>query len=164
IAAQYADAVAGTGTQVLDTRKTIPGLRHAQKYAVKCGGCKNHRLGLYDAYLIKENHIQATGSITAAINRARAMYGDKPVEIEVETLEQLQEALQAGTDTVLLDNFDVETLREAVRLNNGRIKLEASGGITLANIRTVAETGVDYISTGDLTKHVRAIDLSMRFQ
>lgn len=164
IAAQYADAVAGTGAKVLDTRKTIPGLRHAQKYAVKCGGCMNHRLGLYDAYLIKENHIQAAGSIGAAIKRARNLYEQKPVEIEVENLEQLEEALQAGADTVLLDNFDVNTLRKAVKLNNGRAKLEASGGITLANIRSVAETGVDYISTGDLTKHIRAIDLSMRFQ
>lgn len=164
IAAQYADAVAGTGAQVLDTRKTIPGLRHAQKYAVKCGGCRNHRLGLYDAYLIKENHIQAAGSITAAIKRARDLYADKPVEVEVEHLDQLDEALQAGADTVLLDNFDIETLRQAVTLNKGRAKLEASGGITLDNIRAVAETGVDYISTGVLTKHVRAIDLSMRFQ
>jgi nicotinate-nucleotide pyrophosphorylase (carboxylating) len=164
IAAQYADAVAGTGAQVLDTRKTIPGLRHAQKYAVKCGGCRNHRLGLYDAYLIKENHIQAAGSITAAIKRARELYADKPVEVEVEHLDQLDEALQAGADTVLLDNFDIETLRQAVTLNKGRAKLEASGGITLDNIRAVAETGVDYISTGVLTKHVRAIDLSMRFQ
>lgn len=164
IAARYADAVTGTATRVLDTRKTLPGLRHAQKYAVKCGGCKNHRLGLYDAYLIKENHIQAAGSIAAAVNCAREQYGHKPVEVEVETLNQLQEALQAGVDSVLLDNFDLDSLRKAVELNNGRVKLEASGAITLENIRAVAETGVDYISTGDLTKHVRAIDLSMRFQ
>lgn len=160
---RYAEAVAGTGAQVLDTRKTIPGLRQAQKYAVACGGCRNHRMGLWDAFLIKENHIAASGSITAAIARAHALAPGRPVEVEVEDLTQLEEALAAGTDTVLVDNFTLERLREAVTLNAGRAKLEASGGVTLETIRAIAETGVDYISTGALTKDVKAVDLSMRF-
>jgi nicotinate-nucleotide pyrophosphorylase (carboxylating) len=163
IARRYAEAVKGTNTQILDTRKTIPGLRSAQKYAVHCGGCKNHRMGLYDGILIKENHIMAAGSITAAVKAGRQQPGNPPVEVEVENLEQLQEALDAGADIVLLDNFSIEMLSEAVRINNGRAKLEASGGITLDNVRRIAETGVDYISIGSLTKDVSAVDLSMRF-
>ena len=163
IASRYAEAVAGTGAVVLDTRKTIPGLRAAQKYAVICGGCQNHRMGLYDAILIKENHILAAGDIQAAVDEARFHSPGYPVEIEVENSEQLQQAIDAGVDRVLLDNFDIEQVREAVRLCNGRIPLEASGGITLDNIRDYAETGIDFISTGSLTKDIIAIDLSMRF-
>lgn len=163
-AAKYADAVAGTSSKVLDTRKTIPGLRHAQKYAVACGGCSNHRMGLYDAYLIKENHIRAAGSITAAIAMARSLHPEFPVEVEVENLDEFAEALAAAADTILLDNFTTTDLQSAVEKNNGKARLEASGGITLGNIHDVAKTGVDYISTGDLTKHVNAIDLSMRFR
>ena len=162
-ARRYAEAVKGTHTRVLDTRKTLPGLRSAQKYAVRCGGCDNHRMGLYDAVLIKENHILAAGSITRAVQRARAAVPGKTVEVEVETLEQVQEALAAGADILLLDNFDLEHMRAAVTITAGRAKLEASGGITLDTLRRVAETGVDYISIGALTKDVRAIDLSMRF-
>lgn len=163
-ASQYADAVADTSAKVLDTRKTIPGLRHAQKYAVACGGCHNHRLGLYDAYLIKENHIQAAGSITAAIEMARSLNPGFPVEVEVENMTEFNEALAASADIILLDNFTTADLVTAVKHKNGKTKLEASGGITLDNIHEVAKTGVDYISTGDLTKHIDAIDLSMRFQ
>jgi len=164
LAARYADAVRGTHAKVLDTRKTIPGLRRAQKYAVTCGGGHNHRLGLYDAVLIKENHIAAAGSVTAALARARAAVSvGVPVEIEVENLDQLREALSAGATRILLDNFDLERLTTAVRETAGRATLEASGGITLDNIRTIAETGVDFISVGSLTKHLRAIDLSLRF-
>ena len=162
-ARQYADAVDGTATRVLDTRKTIPGLRSAQKYAVTCGGCHNHRIGLYDAYLIKENHIAAAGSITAAVTTARSLNAAAKVEVEVETMDEVQEALNSSADILLLDNFTVDQLREAVTLNNGQAKLEASGGVTLETIRNIAETGVDYISTGELTKHIRAVDLSMRF-
>jgi nicotinate-nucleotide pyrophosphorylase (carboxylating) len=164
LAARYADAVRGTRAKVLDTRKTIPGLRRAQKYAVTCGGGHNHRLGLYDAVLIKENHIAAAGSVTAALVQARAAVAtDIPVEIEVESLDQLREALSAGATRILLDNFNLERLTTAVREAAGRATLEASGGITLDNIRAVAETGVDFISVGSLTKHLRAIDLSLRF-
>lgn len=164
-ARRYADAVAGTRAVVLDTRKTVPGLRRAQKYAVACGGGRNHRLGLYDGILIKENHIAASGSVRAAIEAAkRGAPAGVPVEIEVETLDQLREALAAGADRLLLDNFTPETLRAAVREASGRARLEASGGITLDNIRAVAETGVDFISIGDMTKNVRALDLSMRFE
>jgi len=163
LARQYAEAVEGTGAKVLDTRKTIPGLRRAQKYAVTCGGCHNHRVGLYDAYLIKENHIAAAGSITAAVTTARSLNPEAKLEVEVETMEEVREALSCRADILLLDNFSLEMLREAVALNNGQAKLEASGGVTLASIRNIAETGVDYISTGELTKHVRAVDLSMRF-
>ena len=161
---RYVDAVQGTRAQILDTRKTLPGLRGAQKYAVRCGGGQNHRMGLYDAILIKENHIAAAGSVSAAVRAARAAApGGTTVEVEVENLEQLKEALAAGTDRLLLDNFSLKRLREAVHETAGRAKLEASGGITLENLRTIAETGVDYISIGALTKHVRAVDLSLRF-
>lgn len=164
MAQHYAEAVAGTGVKVLDTRKTIPGLRKAQKYAVRCGGCHNHRIGLYDGVLIKENHIAAAGSIAEAVAQARhhAPSGI-PVEVEVEELEQVREALAAGADILLLDNMSPDMLREAVKLTAGQAKLEASGGITIKNIREIAETGVDYISIGELTKSLRAVDLSMRF-
>ena len=160
---RYVDAVAGTGVVVLDTRKTLPGLRRAQKYAVLCGGGANHRIGLFDAVLIKENHIAAAGSITAAVQAARERYADRLLEVEVENNDQLEEAVQAGAQRALLDNFSLDGLREAVRRCGGRIELEASGGIELDTIRAVAETGVDFISTGDLTKSVRAVDFSMRF-
>jgi nicotinate-nucleotide pyrophosphorylase (carboxylating) len=165
MARAYADAIAGTNARVLDTRKTLPGLRRAQKYAVRCGGGHNHRIGLYDAILIKENHIAAAGSIARAVAAARAAapYGVK-VEVEVENHEELQQALAAGAEWVLLDNMDLEHLREAVRMNTGRAKLEASGNVTLDNIRAIADTGVDYVSVGAITKHLRAIDLSMRFR
>ena len=161
---QYVDAVRGTGTVILDTRKTIPGLRRAQKYAVACGGGQNHRMGLYDAILIKENHITAAGSVTAALETARrAASRDVGIEIEVENIGQLREALAAGANRLLLDNFSVEELKAAVAETHRRAKLEASGGIDLSNIRAFAETGVDFISVGDLTKNVQAVDLSMRF-
>jgi nicotinate-nucleotide pyrophosphorylase (carboxylating) len=163
IAHQYAEAVAGTGVRVLDTRKTIPGLRMAQKYAVHCGGCHNHRMGLYDAILIKENHILGAGSIAEAVAAARFNSPELPVEVEVENLDELQQAMDARVERVLLDNFSVELLRQAVKLNNKQLQLEASGGVTLDSIRAIAETGVDFISTGALTKDVKAIDLSMRF-
>jgi nicotinate-nucleotide pyrophosphorylase (carboxylating) len=160
---RYADRIDGTGAQVLDTRKTIPGLRQAQKYAVVCGGGKNHRMGLYDAILIKENHIMAAGSILRAVAKARSIDPAAPVEVEVENQAELAEALEAGADIVLLDNFDHAALRTAVASSRGRAKLEASGNVDLETIRDIAETGVDYISSGALTKHLRAIDLSMRF-
>lgn len=162
-ARQYVDAVAGTKTRILDTRKTIPGLRLAQKYAVRCGGGTNHRIGLYDAILIKENHIYAAGSIPAALAEAARLHPNMPTEIEVETLAQLEEALKAGARQVLLDNFSLEDLRAAVATTAGRASLEASGNMDLDRLRAVAETGVDFISVGAITKHVRAIDLSMRF-
>jgi nicotinate-nucleotide pyrophosphorylase (carboxylating) len=162
-ARRYADAVAGLSVRVLDTRKTLPGLRLEQKYAVLCGGCYNHRMGLFDAILIKENHILAAGSIRAAAEAARAVANGVRVEIEVETLGELAEALAAGIKHVLLDNFGVDQLRQAVALSAGKARLEASGGITLERIRTIAETGVDDISVGDLTKDLKAADLSMRF-
>jgi nicotinate-nucleotide pyrophosphorylase (carboxylating) len=162
-AARYAAAVDGLPVRVLDTRKTLPGLRMEQKYAVRTGGCHNHRIGLYDGILIKENHIAAAGSIAAAVAAARALGTHLPVEVEVEDLDQLRAGIEAGADTVLLDNFSLDLLRAAVALNAGRAKLEASGGVTLENIRSIAETGVDYVSTGALTKDVKAIDLSMRF-
>jgi nicotinate-nucleotide pyrophosphorylase (carboxylating) len=163
-ARKYADRVAGTRARVLDTRKTIPGLRLQQKYAVICGGCFNHRIGLYDAILLKENHIHAAGSITAALRAAGTLAPEGvSVEIEVESMEQLKEAIQAGAMRVLLDNFSLAQLRDAVSLNNGAVRLEASGGINLRTIRAIAETGVDDISVGDLTKDVEAVDLSMRF-
>ena len=162
-ASSYARAVEGTNAVVLDTRKTIPGLRAAQKYAVTCGGCQNHRMGLYDAILIKENHILAAGDIQSAVEEARFHSPGYPVEIEVETIAQLEQAIAAGVDRVLLDNFTTDQIRQAVELSNGKIPLEASGGITLDNIRAYAETGVDFISTGSLTKDIIAIDLSMRF-
>jgi len=163
--AEYVDAIAGTGCRVLDTRKTVPGLRLAQKYAVRCGGGTNHRIGLFDAILIKENHILAAGGIDKAITLARGRNPGVPVEVEVESLDELRIALESAAERVLLDNFQNEDLATAAALNRelgGRSELEASGNITLATIRPVAETGVDFISVGALTKHVRAIDLSMR--
>ncbi len=160
---QYVDAVEGTGAVILDTRKTIPGLRLAQKYAVLCGGGQNHRIGLYDAILVKENHISAAGAITAAVDEAKKRYPDLLLEVEVETLEQLEEAYRAGAQRVLLDNFPRERLLEAVSRYKGLIGLEASGGIDLGTVREVASTGVDFISTGDITKSVQAVDFSMRF-
>ena len=161
----YVRAVQGTGAIILDTRKTIPGLRLAQKYAVTCGGGHNHRRGLYDGILIKENHIRASGSIAAALAAARAQTSDDMLlEVEVENLDQLRQALTAGAQRLLLDNFSPAALRQAVQENAGRAQLEASGGINLANIRAIAETGVNFISLGSLTKHIRAVDLSMRFE
>ena len=161
---QYAELVKHSGVKLLDTRKTIPGLRTAQKYAVSCGGCYNHRAGLYDAFLIKENHITACGSISKAIGQARNNHPELPVEIEVESLDELSLALEHKADIVMLDNFSIADLRLAVKKNNGRAKLEASGNVSVENLASLAETGVDYISIGALTKHVRAIDLSMRFK
>lgn len=161
---RYVRAIAGTRAAVLDTRKTLPGLRLAQKYAVTCGGGRNHRKGLYDAILIKENHIMAAGSITAAIDRARALHPGVMIEVEVETLAELDEALAARPDVVMLDNFDLATMRVAVERTAGRVRLEASGNVDLQRIGAVAATGVDFISVGALTKDVRAIDLSMRLQ
>ncbi|WP_151702918.1 carboxylating nicotinate-nucleotide diphosphorylase [Nitrincola alkalilacustris] len=158
----YAQRVAATGVRLLDTRKTLPGLRVAQKYAVSCGGCHNHRIGLYDAFLIKENHIMACGGISPAIKTAQSLHPGKPVEVEVESMEQLQEALDANADIIMLDNFTPDQMREAVKLTAGRAKLEASGNITDETLLSFAETGVDFISIGALTKHCRAIDLSMR--
>jgi nicotinate-nucleotide pyrophosphorylase (carboxylating) len=163
---RYVHAIAGTGCRILDTRKTIPGLRTAQKYAVRCGGGSNHRMGLHDMVLIKENHIAAAGSISAAVASARQQASGRRVEVETETLEQLREALDAHADIVLLDNFSIARLREAVALNAAHAhpaELEASGGLSLATLREIAETGVDFISVGALTKHIAAIDLSMRF-
>ncbi|MDG4551077.1 MAG: carboxylating nicotinate-nucleotide diphosphorylase [Candidatus Contendobacter sp.] len=164
LARRYADLVAGTGAIILDTRKTLPGLRLAQKYAVRCGGCQNHRIGLFDAVLIKENHIMAAGSITNAIVTARRLHPGVTVEVEVESLADLEEALAARPDIVMLDNFDLATMAEAVRITAKRVKLEASGNVTTTTVRAIAETGVDYISIGGLTKDVRAVDLSMRFK
>ncbi|MCL1038288.1 carboxylating nicotinate-nucleotide diphosphorylase [Shewanella submarina] len=167
---RYVDKLAGTHTNLLDTRKTIPGLRTAQKYAVTCGGGKNHRIGLFDAFLIKENHIMACGSIEAAVSTARKLHSDKPVEVEVESLAELKQALDAGADIIMLDNFDVTMMHDAVSINNdykangAGAKLEVSGNVTLDTIRSYAETGVDYISVGALTKHVRALDLSLRLK
>lgn len=163
LARRYADAVAGTGARILDTRKTLPGLRLQQKYAVTCGGCDNHRIGLFDAILIKENHIKAAGSVTVAVKTALAMAPDIEVEVEVESLAELNEALSAGAKRVLLDNFTLDQLREAVALVDGAARLEASGGVNLSTIRAIAETGVDDISVGALTKDVVAVDLSMQF-
>lgn len=158
----YADLVSGTGVRLLDTRKTLPGLRMAQKYAVTCGGCDNHRIGLFDAFLIKENHIAACGGIDAAIAQARRLAPNKPVEVEVENLQELKEALDGGADIIMLDELSHADMRTAVALTAGKAKLEASGGITEATLRSIAETGVDFISIGSMTKHVRAVDLSMR--
>ncbi|EOD57001.1 carboxylating nicotinate-nucleotide diphosphorylase [Aeromonas molluscorum] len=163
LTARYVAELAGTQCRLLDTRKTLPGLRDAQKYAVTCGGGKNHRIGLYDAYLIKENHILACGGITEAVSEARRLNPGKPVEVEVESLAELGQALHAGADIIMLDNFDVPMMREAVALNAKRAKLEVSGNVTLTTLAEFAATGVDYISVGALTKHVRALDLSMRF-
>lgn len=168
ITAKYVHAVAGTNCQILDTRKTIPGLRLAQKYAVRCGGGKNHRLGLFDAILIKENHIVSAGSIRTAVRAARALHSKMPIEVEVESLVELREALAEQADRILLDNFSLETLSAAVAINRSEgdppAELEASGGLTIGEVTAVAATGVDYISVGALTKNVQAIDLSMRFK
>ncbi|MBD1587916.1 carboxylating nicotinate-nucleotide diphosphorylase [Pseudomonas typographi] len=161
-AGDLADTVAHTQVKLLDTRKTLPGLRLAQKYAVTCGGCHNHRIGLYDAFLIKENHIAACGGIEAAIAAARRIAPGKPVEVEVESLAELDQALQGGADIIMLDELSLADLREAVRRTAGRARLEASGGIDHASLPVIAETGVDYISIGAMTKNVKAIDLSMR--
>ncbi len=167
VTAQYVDAVHGTGAKILDTRKTIPGLRLAQKYAVRVGGGVNHRIGLYDTVMLKENHIRAAGSLTAAVARARARESSLPLIVEVETLEQLREALDAGCARILVDDFDAATRREAVRIAksspyDGRIPLEVSGSVDMTTLRAIAEDGVDFISIGALTKHIRAIDLSLK--
>jgi len=164
LAYRFANSVEGTSVRLLDTRKTIPGLRLAQKYAVTCGGCHNHRIGLYDAFLIKENHIEACGGIADAISAARKSAPGKTVEIEVETLNELQLALAANPDRIMLDNFSEAMLREAVAANAGQCELEASGNITELNLRSIAETGVDFISIGALTKRVEPLDLSMRLE
>lgn len=161
---RYAEAIVGTGAVVMDTRKTLPGLRMAQKYAVKIGGGENQRVGLFDGILIKENHIAAAGGIAKALNSAQALNCEVPIQIEVEDLDELRVALDAGACLVLLDNFDLDQLRAAVRVNAGRAILEASGNVSLESIRSIAETGVQRISVGSLTKSVRAIDLSMRFE
>jgi len=161
--AEYAKQLEGTNTRLLDTRKTIPGLRSALKYAVTCGGGYNHRIGVFDAYLIKENHIIACGGINQAISTAKRLNPGKPVEVETESLAELQLAIDAGADIIMLDNFTTDMMREAVALNAGRAALENSGNVTLETIREYAETGVDYISVGALTKHLKAMDLSMRF-
>ncbi len=161
--ATYAALVAGTGARLLDTRKTVPGLRLAQKYAVRCGGCHNHRIGLFDAFLIKENHINACGGIGAAVATARESAPGKPVEVEVENLAELEEALAAGADRVMLDNFSLRDMKAAVQRTDGGAELEASGNVTIETLVPIAETGVDFISIGALTKDVKALDLSMRF-
>jgi nicotinate-nucleotide pyrophosphorylase (carboxylating) len=160
---RLSNLVSHSKVKILDTRKTLPGLRRAQKYAVRAGGCQNHRIGLYDAFLIKENHINACGGINLAINRAKKLYPDKKVEIEVESIKQMNEAITAQADIIMLDNFELDSLREAVRNNNGQVKLEASGGYDDSSLVAVADTGVDYISVGSLTKHCTAIDFSMLF-
>lgn len=164
VTARYVAAVAGTSARVLDTRKTLPGLRVAQKYAVRCGGGTNHRMGLFDAVLVKENHIIAAGSIAAAAAAARRLHPQLPLEIEVENLDELGQALAAGVDRIMLDNFSLPLMSEAVRLAAGRVPLEASGNVDLDSIGDCARTGVDFISVGALTKHVQAIDLSLRLQ
>ena len=164
LAFRFANSVEGTSVRLLDTRKTIPGLRLAQKYAVTCGGCHNHRIGLYDAFLIKENHIEACGGVADAISAARKSAPGKTVEIEVETLNELQLALAANPDRIMLDNFSEAMLREAVAANAGQCELEASGNITELNLRSIAETGIDFISIGALTKRVEPLDLSMRLE
>ena len=164
LARRFADEVAGSGATILDTRKTLPGLRLAQKYAVRCGGCQNHRIGLFDAVLIKENHIMAAGSISNAIVAARQRHPGVTVEVEVESQAELQEALVARPDIVMLDNFDLAAMGEAVKIANHQVKLEASGNVNFNTVRQIAATGVDYISIGGLTKDVRAVDLSMRFK
>ncbi|MCF6435324.1 carboxylating nicotinate-nucleotide diphosphorylase [Pseudoalteromonas sp. MMG022] len=161
--AHYVKALAGSQTQLLDTRKTIPGLRALQKYAVTCGGGKNHRIGLFDAFLIKENHIAACGGIANAVSKAKTNHPNKPVEVEVESLDELAQALQAGADIIMLDNFTVTDIKQAVELTQGKAKLEVSGNMTLDTLTTYAQAGVDFISSGALTKHLCSIDLSMRF-
>jgi nicotinate-nucleotide pyrophosphorylase (carboxylating) len=165
---RYVQLVAGLPCRILDTRKTLPGLRRAQKYAVRCAGGSNHRMGLYDGILVKENHIMAAGSIAAAVNAARTAGASVPIEVEVETLDELQQALEAGADMALLDEFSLDDLRAAVAMNRAHprrpMQLEASGNVTYETVRGIAETGVDFVSIGSLTKHVRAVDLSMRFE
>jgi len=164
---RYAALIEGTGCRVLDTRKTIPGLRTAQKYAVRVGGGQNHRIGLFDGVLIKENHIMAAGSITAAVANSRTLYAQARIEVEVENVAELREAIAVGADIAMLDNFSLAQLREAVAVNRAAprpLRLEASGGVTEGSVRSIAETGVDYISVGAITKHVNAVDLSMRFE
>ena len=163
-ARQYVEAISETSAKILDTRKTVPGLRIAQKYAVAVAGAKNHRMGLFDAYLIKENHIAAAGGITESVNAARRQNPHIKIEIEVEMISQLLEAIEAGVDMALLDNFSMEELREAVTLSDGNIPLEASGGITLENVVSIAQTGVNYISVGEITKNIEPMDLSLRFK
>lgn len=158
----FVDLISDTGVRLLDTRKTLPGMRLAQKYAVTCGGGHNHRIGLYDAFLIKENHIAACGGITAAIEAARRIANDLTVEVEVETFDELDIAMQAGADVIMLDNFSLDDMREAVKRNAGKVTLEASGNVEAEKLRDIAETGIDCISSGALTKNVTAIDLSMR--
>ncbi|WP_225764139.1 carboxylating nicotinate-nucleotide diphosphorylase [Stenotrophomonas sp. Marseille-Q4652] len=160
--ARYVQAVAGTGARILDTRKTLPGLRIAQKYAVRCGGGDNHRIGLFDTVMLKENHIRAAGSLTAAVHAARAQQPSLPLVVEVEDMEQLREALEVGCERILIDDFTADMRREAVRIAAGRIPLEVSGSVDLASVRAIAEDGVDCISIGGLTKHVQAIDLSLK--
>ncbi len=160
----YVNLLEGTHTQLLDTRKTLPGLRTALKYAVLCGGGNNHRLGLSDAFLIKENHIIASGSVRKAVEKAFWLHPDVPVEVEVESLDELDDALKAGADIIMLDNFTLEDMREAVKRTDGQARLEVSGNVTKETLRAFAETGVDFISVGALTKHVQALDLSMRFR
>ncbi len=162
ITAAYVSALIGTQSQLLDTRKTLPLYRYVQKYAVRCGGGRNHRMGLFDAFLIKENHITAKGSITAAVKEAQKIAPGKTIEVEVERLDQMEEAIRAGAHIVMLDNFILSQIKVAVIQNAGRVKLEVSGNVTLETIRDVAKTGVDYISCGSITKHVKAMDLSMR--
>lgn len=163
-AARYADALAGTHTRVLDTRKTLPGLRAAQKYAVRCGGACNHRAGLFDAYLIKENHIAAAGGIDAAVRAARVQHPQLLLEVEVESLDELEQAIVAGVDRIMLDEFAPDAMREAVKLTAGRVPLEVSGSVDLDRLPAIAATGVDFVSVGALTKHIQAIDLSLRLQ
>lgn len=158
----FANLVRGSGVRLLDTRKTLPGLREAQKYAVRCGGCHNHRMGLFDAFLIKENHILACGGIHAAVLRARESAPGKPVEVEVESLDEMLQAIEATCERVMLDNFSLEDLRKAVELNQGRVELEASGNVNMETLQPIAATGVDFISIGALTKDCKALDLSMR--
>ena len=163
LANHYVALVEGLNVQILDTRKTIPGLRLAQKYATRCGGAYNHRIGLYDGILIKENHINAAGSIAAAVRQAKQLHQGIIIEVEVENFDEFEQALSAGADIILLDNFGTTALSKAVAMNSGKAKLEASGNITFETLRTIAETGVDRISIGALTKNIQAIDLSMRF-
>ncbi|WP_405630777.1 carboxylating nicotinate-nucleotide diphosphorylase [Pseudoalteromonas sp. Ld20] len=162
--AHYVKELYGTNTQLLDTRKTIPGMRALQKYAVKCGGGENHRIGLFDAFLIKENHIAACGGIDKAVAQAKLNHPTKPVEVEVESLHELDQAINAGADIIMLDNFSVEQIQQAVVLTNKRAKLEVSGNMTLETLRTYSQAGVDFISSGALTKNLQSIDLSMRFE
>lgn len=161
---RYVDLIAHTQCRILDTRKTLPGMRTAQKYAVLCGGGGNHRIGLYDRVLIKENHIMAAGSIAAAVNKAHQLHPGIAVEVETETLDEWRQASEAQADIIMLDDYTLDDMREAVRLNAGKIPLEASGGVNLDTVAEIAETGVDFISVGEITKHIRAVDLSMRFE